>query len=137
MNKVHPTFADLLDSAGGPSPSDLDDNYSVTNESSLAGQLYRERRRRDEWFKSGLFWEPGWDLLLYLYDRYKNGHRSISVGSLASKPFMVSKQSAARWLNLLIGNGYIEMPESTTCIVLTREGLAAIEGYLGDAEDAC
>jgi DNA-binding MarR family transcriptional regulator len=46
-----------------------------TTLAAMAERLYQERRRRDDYFPSGLFGEPAWDLILALFIAREEGRR--------------------------------------------------------------
>jgi hypothetical protein len=64
-----------------------------------ARRLYHQRRRRERFFPSELFGEPGWDLLLDLYVARAEG-RSVSTSS-ACIGAAVPQTTGLRWLTIL------------------------------------
>jgi len=134
LNKIHPALRELLHPA-----LDRDRNViqSVSDHpapTGLAGRLYCERRRREAWFDAGMFWEPGWDLLLYMYDAFEAGQTSLSIISFSNAPFAVSEESTARWLELLVVHGYIVLAKAAESVSLTPKATTAIRGFLNTCE---
>lgn len=75
----------------------------------IAERLYQVRRKRDAMFKSGLFSEPVWDILLDLYIA-EGEQKQISITS-ACLAANVPTSTGLRWITILIQNGYIERQE--------------------------
>jgi DNA-binding MarR family transcriptional regulator len=71
----------------------------------LARSVYQLRRGRDVLFDQGLFSEPAWDLLLYLFIRTREG-RPTSVSG-ACRGASAPPTTALRWLNRLEADGLI------------------------------
>jgi len=53
----------------------LPSSLQGTTLAAMAERLYQERRRRDDYFPSGLFGEPAWDLILALFIAREEGRR--------------------------------------------------------------
>jgi DNA-binding MarR family transcriptional regulator len=53
----------------------LPSSLAGTTMAAMAERLYQERRRRDDYFPSGLFGEPAWDLILSLFVAREEGRR--------------------------------------------------------------
>jgi len=78
----------------------------------LAGELYRERLRRSEFFPADLFGEPAWDILLDLYAASKaNELRSIKSACLSSH---VPEATALRYIDQLVALGLVERKPDRT-----------------------
>lgn len=104
----------------------------------LAAHLYCERRRRDAWFGEGLFWDPAWDLLLYLYDACEGGRASVPIDRALQGSAAVSLASARRWIDLLVAEGLVAESARPGCgdqtrIGLTARGRAVMAGFLREA----
>ncbi|MDT7934063.1 MAG: hypothetical protein RQ833_05600 [Sphingomonadaceae bacterium] len=101
----------------------------------LAGQLYLERRQRVAFFGGGLFWEPAWDLLLYLYDAIENGVAAVERERAARACATVSDASAERWITMLCTQGFAPERRDSSGrqeLCLTAAGIGAMEAYLID-----
>lgn len=133
MHDIHPALRDLLETARTDPMRNLDVGFRKSP-IDLAAQLYCERRKRESWFDAGLFWEPSWDLLLYLYDAHQAGQDSVTIKSISKAPFTVSDDSTARWLDLLIGKGYVVTADGLKAVALTTKATAAIGGYLSSID---
>lgn len=72
----------------------------------IAVNLYRLRRKRDTLFKTGLFSDPAWDLLLDLYAAEMT-QKKICITS-ACIAAGVPASTGLRWITILIQNGYVE-----------------------------
>lgn len=72
----------------------------------FAEQLFRERRKRDNFFDADHFGEPQWDLLLDLFVAGKRG-RQVSVSS-ACIAASVPPTTALRHIVILTEHGHIE-----------------------------
>jgi DNA-binding transcriptional ArsR family regulator len=103
------------------------------NAADLARHLYRQRRRREQYFSAKLFGEPGWDLLLDLYiarcEGKKRSTKSACIGS------GVAQTTALRWLERLEKEGLILRwrdvhDERQTLISLTDEAFARVTAHL-------
>jgi hypothetical protein len=98
----------------------------------LARKLYSERRLRNRFFpKIGA--EPGWDILLYLYDM-RNAERPTSVSS-ACLGGCAPTATAMRWLGRLGDADLLRFwPDGTdrrvTYVGLSEVGLERLTGFL-------
>ena len=95
-------------------------------------ELLRLRRDRDRFFKSQLFADPAWDMLLELY-ACELGQQRISISSLCVGA-AVPATTALRWISTLEQEKLIERrPDPTDgrrfFIQLTREGRDAMDGF--------
>jgi len=97
-----------------------------------AARLYNERRRREQWFGPRLFWEPSWDILLYLYAAHDGGEDIVPVDQLGGLEIAVSPDSIARWIALLRDQDLVAIRahEGGVCLSLTAHGLRGMSGYL-------
>lgn len=94
--------ADQTDAGRGSSQVEEDSDLWL-----LAAQdLYRERRRRSEFFPDDLFGEPAWDTLLDLYIAEKKNER-VCVTS-ACLGAQVPCATGLRWLRQLEQQGLVE-----------------------------
>ncbi len=134
VSNIHPALRSLLYPELRDEQNLTRTVVDVTAPTGLAGRLYCERRRREAWFDEGMFWEPSWDLLLYLYDAFESGQLSLSIRSFSNAPFAISEESTARWLELLVVHGYIVIGDETETVSLTPKATRAIRGFLGAAE---
>lgn len=72
----------------------------------LAKATYDDRRSRMTYFRSDLFREPGWDILLDLFIQQRVGTRiSVTAACIGSG---AATTTALRYLNLLIEDGLVE-----------------------------
>ncbi len=134
MLTVHKSILDVLSRTGdhGQSNSQSLDTDLTLYPTGDAGRLYAERRRRESWFGEQLFWEPSWDILLYLYDAQDAGVSSVSLDRLLRAEFALSKDSIDRWVALLAEKKLIEvkMINGSPIIGLSARGRMSMEGYL-------
>ncbi len=102
-----------------------------------ARQILARRRLRETIFKSTLFGEPAWEMLLELYIRESSG-ASITTDELkkaAGGPLSTS----ARWLKMLERDYLIirrphPVDHGTEFVDLTSEAKEALETYLSVSE---
>ena len=139
MSNIQRTIQELLHDANERVAELTGRRFEAGPREGLAAKLYCERRRREHWFKRGMFWEPAWDLLLYLYDAAESGVSSVTVDHIAQASIAVSDDSAGRWIDLLTSSGYIkvlERPGSDGLIEvsLTQLGRDAMAGYLRESQ---
>ena len=72
----------------------------------LAEAEYNGRRRRELFFKTALFGEPAWDMLLDLFIHEAHGKR-VSITSVC-RAAGVPPTTALRWLSLLEAEAMVE-----------------------------
>lgn len=98
----------------------------------VAGRLFAERRRRAQWFGPRLFWEPSWDILLYLYGALESGEDQVPIDQFTDLDVAVSPDSIARWIALLRDQDLIvtRPHEGVACLALTANGVRGMSGYL-------
>ena len=94
--------------------------------------MLRLRRNRDRFFKSQLFADPAWDMLLELY-ACELGQQRISISSLCVGA-AVPATTALRWISTLEQEGLVERRADPTdgrrfFIQLTRQGRDAMTAY--------
>lgn len=100
---------------------------------SLATEIYRFRRKRDDFFRDSLFSDPGWDILLELYRLRLEGRRaSVKSVCIASG---VPPTTALRWINILISKGLLERTNDlrdhrVRWIALSDEGYGTMREFL-------
>ena len=138
MLNLHQTFRSILARARSTRPA-LRREPIDCPAPGLAAQLYWARRQRSVWFDSDLFWEPTFDLLLYLYDAWESGKDAILADRAVDASAAVSPESARRWIQLLESRGYVVLFEDECgCerIALTDRGREAMTGYLGNLKGA-
>ena len=74
--------------------------------STLAARLvYRERRRRQQFFDNKLFGEPAWDILLDLYAAAENGRPVYVTDACVAADAPLT--TALRWISVLENAGLI------------------------------
>lgn len=100
--------------------------------------LLKLRRNRGRFFKSELFADPAWDILLDLYAA-RLGQQKISVGSLCSAA-AVPATTALRWISLLESQDLIErkadpMDGRRFHVALTGSALDAMASYFRTVPD--
>lgn len=93
---------------------------------------YRARRLRDGFFDPRLFGEPGWDMLLALYESALS-HQRMTTGSLC-RTSEVPPTTALRWIEELTATGLVccEKSEDDRRVryqVLTAQGFRAMTLY--------
>jgi DNA-binding MarR family transcriptional regulator len=98
----------------------------------VAKLILRERRRRNDFFRSELFGEPAWDMLLELYVHHLDQSR-ISVSGLCSFAG-VPATTALRWIGNLERAGLVMrrkdfMDGRRFWIELTSDGITAVDRY--------
>ena len=94
--------------------------------------VQHERNRRSEYFRSELFSDPAWDILLDLYaaELAQNRVAVSQVGSLSNVPVT----TAGRWLKLLESEGLVvrkldPLDARRSFAELTFKGSHAMSGY--------
>lgn len=97
-----------------------------------AAAIYADRRLRESWFRPGMFYDPAWDLMLYLFDAQEQRQAWVSVARAARACRAVSPESAQRWIDLLVDNGYVASRDEAgeRALALSGKGVAAMSGYL-------
>ena len=100
---------------------------------SLAKAAYDDRRIRATYFRSDLFGEPGWDILLDLFIQQRVG-RPISV-TAACIGSGAATTTALRYLNLLIEDGLVQREGDPadgrrSWLKLTPEAVETMTEYL-------
>lgn len=71
----------------------------------LARETIRRRRKREEYFPSDLFADPGWDIMLDLYAAHYDSE-AISVSSLCIAA-SVPRTTALRWIAMMTDDGWL------------------------------
>ena len=132
MRQTDEHFAALLDTTRGATELPSRDRPGHPADE-RAWTLYSERRERDRWFGQNLFWEPGWDLLLYLYDAAETGNQTVSARNLLAAPFALSEDSMARWLDMMEDCGLLRQNLDAT-VSLTPKAKTAIVGYFDSTQ---
>lgn len=99
----------------------------------IAKNLIRGRRERDRMFRSGLFADPAWDMLLELYIAHHSG-RTLYVSSLCMAA-AVPDTTALRWIATLEREGLLtRIPDEKDLrriwIKLTDEAIERVERCL-------
>lgn len=97
----------------------------------------RARRLRDQYFPSGLFADPAWDMLLDLFAAELE-HLRVSVSSLCIAA-AVPPTTALRWITSLTSHGLIErepdlLDRRRAHIKLTARAGIAMRGYFNALE---
>lgn len=102
----------------------------------IASALYQTRRLRDRHFKSDLFADPAWDILLDLFSQKASGKRvSVTSACIASD---VPPTTALRWITLLVDEGLItregdEDDRRRAFLRLSKKGEIAVQRTLIDS----
>jgi DNA-binding MarR family transcriptional regulator len=123
----------LVDNISASSGSSGRRSRSRRSSGVLAQRIYRERRRRERFFPSGLFGEPTWDILLDLFVAGEgNRHRAIKEVCLNSH---VPDATALRYIEQLVEHRLVERhPDKTDnrrkFLRLTPKGARCMVGYL-------
>lgn len=91
------------------------------------------RRKRDSFFKNGMFADPAWDILLDLYAAQLE-HKSVTVSS-ACIAAAVPQTTALRWIERLTRYGLIErkhdpLDRRKAYLTLTNNGTQAMSACL-------
>ena len=99
----------------------------------LSKRLYAMRARRQDFFSPDLFGEPGWDMLLALFNADAGGHK-MTVSSLCAASQSPGTTSL-RWLDKLIQLDLVERTKSPIdgrvfFVILKPSGRRAISDYL-------
>lgn len=128
----------LLVNARDKAAKSVEDADGLTLPQGVAAQLYCERRRRAAWFSDDLFWEPAWDLLLYLYDASEAGRATVPIDRALQACAAVSEESARRWIHLLTTHDYVtEVAQpgeaGSPRIGMTKRGCEVMTGYLQES----
>jgi len=94
--------------------------------------MIQQRQVRSQFFASGLFADPAWDMLLDLAVAAKE-YRQVSVTSL-SIASCTPPTTTLRWIDVLIEEGLVDRVEDPTdrtlvFVKLTDEGLMALASY--------
>jgi DNA-binding MarR family transcriptional regulator len=100
-----------------------------------AERLYRARRLRGKYFKSELFGEPAWDLLLDLFIHGERG-KTVSISS-ACLGAAVPATTALRWIDCLVTEGLLMRVTDASdkrriFVQLTPCGREAMLAFCGD-----
>jgi DNA-binding MarR family transcriptional regulator len=119
----------IADQLAGPAVAPIT-NQPVTER--YIRSLLRMRRNRDGFFKSSLFADPAWDILLELYAAALAQYR-ISVSNLCVGA-AVPATTALRWIKQLEDEGLIDRRADPTdgrrqFIMLSNKGLEAMNAY--------
>lgn len=90
------------------------------------------RSDREKHLGSGIFGEPGWDILLELYARYLDQQR-VGISELGTK-VLLPDATLLRWLEKLQDRGLVERVLHPTdarrvFVVLTTEGAARMQSW--------
>ncbi|WP_157080968.1 hypothetical protein [Novosphingobium naphthalenivorans] len=109
-----------------------------TNPRKIARRIYNIRQKREQFFSSGLFSDPAWDIILDLY-MAEEDKKEICITS-ACIAAGVPTSTGLRWITILIQNGYVERHDDPadarrSLLRLTdaaRDALEALLGQLGD-----
>lgn len=114
-------------------PDALADMISATDATlPLARELYKLRRKREEYISSTLFADPAWDILLDLYvarlELRRASVKSVCIGS------GVPATTALRWINLLLKEELIESSKDphdsrVRCITLSEAGYTVMRAF--------
>lgn len=105
----------------------------------VARKLYHIRQKRDKFFRSGLFSDPAWDILLDLY-MAEEDQKKIYITS-ACIAAGVPTSTGLRWITILIQNGYVERRDDPndarrSFLALTDVARDALEALLVQFREA-
>lgn len=117
-----------LHKAASPTAASLDDAALA-----FAKDIYRFRRKRNDFFPSALFADPSWDILLELYVLRREGRKS-SVKSVCIASG-VPPTTALRWIGMLVKEGLLErnndqVDQRVRWISLSNSGFEAMHKLL-------
>lgn len=95
-------------------------------------KIVRVRARRNEFFPTGLFADPAWDILLNLYASYLEQRRE-AIGGLVSMAG-VPPTTGLRWVHKLVEEGMIvihddPLDQRRKYVELTEDTLQSIDRY--------
>lgn len=99
----------------------------------IAKGVLEERRRRERYFRSDLFGEPGWHILLDLFINQRIGTKvSVTAACIGSG---AATTTALRYLNLLILDGLVRREGDASdgrrsWLTLTPQAMEAMTEYL-------
>lgn len=119
--------------AGGAGTAGLDALVEDREVLVLAKAAHDDRRIRGTYFRSDLFGEPGWDILLDLFIQQRVGRRiSVTAACIGSG---AATTTALRYLNLLIEDGLIQREGDPndgrrSWLKLTPEAVETMTEYL-------
>jgi DNA-binding MarR family transcriptional regulator len=99
-----------------------------------ARQSLNDRRRRARQFGSGMFGEPGWDMLLILY--LEQDRKRLTVSALTDGSG-IAATTALRWLGYLQSQGLVFRREHPTdaraaFVELSDKGVEAMNSYFSE-----
>lgn len=114
------------------------DPFTSSENAQLARAAMKARARRGLYFKTSLFSDPAWDILLELFAVESEGRRLCisGVGSSADIPLT----TALRWLNALQAEGLVAREDDPldrrrSYLRLTDAGVRAMQQYFFDLEN--
>jgi DNA-binding MarR family transcriptional regulator len=118
-----------------PEPAPKRPSLSTQDLAGLAERITAARRRRSDFLSADLFAEPGWDIMLALYQANCAGHRMTSTNlCIASN---APSTTALRWLDNLTELGLVSRRKNPldariVFFELAPHARTAIEAYLCD-----
>lgn len=126
------TLARCLDAIGPHIP-----RSAAGSPASLAGELYKVRRKRDDLFP-GLSIDPSWDMLLHLYESDRLG-REVTISS-ACHAAAAPLTTGLRHIEALVAKGLAvrrdcEIDRRRTFLDLTEAGRNAMDAWTLAAAD--
>jgi hypothetical protein len=94
--------------------------------------LIEARRHRSDFFRTGLFSDPAWDILLDLTRAQLQGRR-VCISSLCAAELPMT--TAIRWINALIEEGLVvklrdPVDARRTFVTLTKTALSSMKEYM-------
>lgn len=121
------------DEAAAPSPARRDGNGAGEIDVTRVRAMIRARRLRDQYFRSELFADPAWDMLLDLMAARLEGQR-VAVSSLCIAA-AVPATTALRWIKTLTEHGlFVRVADPQdgrrVYIELSDKAAGALESYL-------
>lgn len=133
-NRFYPLAVESM--APDPRPAHRDNRYWCATRFAQVQAAKRERARRAVYLPSELFTEPAWDILLEMYS-LELVARPVTE-SLLTERSNVPPTTSIRWMKMLeVARLIIRTPDpdnpADVRVVLTSEGISAMDGYFSNA----
>ncbi|PSJ43229.1 hypothetical protein C7I55_02280 [Sphingomonas deserti] len=121
-------------------PEDLERDEGMRIDAALVRSVIRVRRLRDHFFRSAMFADPAWDMLLDLYAARLERQR-VAVSSLCIAA-AVPATTALRWIKTMTDQRlFVRVADPQdgrrVFIELSDEAAAGLEAYLKAAQRIC
>jgi hypothetical protein len=129
--RIAATLSELAEEEAVAPPPGADGRVPV--DAALVRAIIRARRLRDQYFRSALFADPAWDMLLDLFAA-RLERRPVAVSSLCIAS-AVPSTTALRWIRTLTDQGvFVRLSDPTdgrrVFIELSDKSAAGMKGYL-------